>query len=57
MAPKPVRLAAWDRLARDLDPALLEVIAQEISLGDAIGVAADLLAGKVRGRVIVDVNR
>ena len=57
MAPKPVRLAAWARLARDLDPALLEVIAQEISLGDAIGVAADLLAGKVRGRVIVDVNR
>ena len=52
-----MRLAAWARLARDLDPALLEVIAQEISLGDAIGVAADLLAGKVRGRVIVDVNR
>ena len=57
MAPKPLRLAAWDRLARDLDPALIEVIGAEIGLAEAPGVAADLLAGKVRGRVIVDVNR
>ena len=57
MAPKAKRLVAWERLARDLDPALLEVIAHEISLGEAIPVAADLLDGKVRGRVIVDVNR
>ena len=57
MAPKPVRLAAWARLARDLDPALLDVISAEVSLGDAIAVASDLLAGKVRGRVVVDVNR
>ena len=57
MMPKGPRLAAWDRLARDLDPALLEVIGAEIGLGEAIGAAADLIAGKVRGRVIVDVNR
>jgi acrylyl-CoA reductase (NADPH) len=57
MAPKAARLAAWERLARDLDPALIDVIATEISLGDAIASAADLLAGKVRGRIIVDVNR
>jgi acrylyl-CoA reductase (NADPH) len=57
MCPKAPRLAAWERLARDLDPALLDVIASEIGLGDAIATAADLLAGKVRGRVIVDVNR
>ena len=57
MAPKAARLAAWARLARDLDPALIDVIATEISLGDAIASAADLLAGKVRGRIIVDVNR
>ena len=57
MAPKPKRMAAWERLARDLDPALLDTIATEIALGEAIGVAADLLDGKVRGRVIVDVNR
>ena len=57
MAPKPVRLAAWARLARDLDPALLDIIAHEIALGEAIAVAADLLDGKLRGRVVVDVNR
>lgn len=57
MAPKAARLAAWDRLARDLDPALLDVIGAEIGLNDAIAVASDLLAGKVRGRVVVDVNR
>ena len=57
MAPKQPRLAAWDRLARDLDPQMLDVIAREIALGEAIGVASELIAGKVRGRVVVDVNR
>ena len=57
MAPKAKRMAAWQRLASDLDPALLETIAAEIALGQAIAVAADLLDGKVRGRVVVDVNR
>ncbi len=57
MCPTGPRLKAWDRLARDLDPALLDVIAHEISLNDALTVASDLIDGKVRGRVIVDVNR
>jgi len=57
MAPKAPRLAAWERLARDLDPALLDVIATEISLSEAIAAATDLMDGKVRGRIIVDVNR
>jgi acrylyl-CoA reductase (NADPH) len=57
MAPKPRRLAAWDRLARDLDGAAIDVIATEIALGEAIAAAADLMAGKVRGRIVVDVNR
>ena len=56
MAPKPVRLRAWDRLARDLDPAVLERIAKDIGLGDAIGVAEGFMAGTVRGRYVVDVN-
>lgn len=56
MAPKAPRLAAWERLAKDLDPALLEVIAREITLAQAVQVAADLLDGKVRGRVVVNVN-
>jgi acrylyl-CoA reductase (NADPH) len=57
MAPKAKRLTAWARLAKDLDVSKLELIAREISLADAVGVAADLLAGKVRGRVVVNVNK
>jgi acrylyl-CoA reductase (NADPH) len=57
MAPKARRLAAWQRLAAELDPALLDTIATEIGLDAAIGAAADLIAGKVRGRIVVDVNR
>lgn len=57
MAPLPVRQEAWGRLARDLDIVKLDAIAHEISLGEAIAVGAELLDGKVRGRVVVDVNR
>ncbi len=58
MAPKGPRMAAWERLARDLDQATLDVIGgTELSLSEAIPAAADLLAGNVRGRVVVDVNK
>lgn len=58
MAPKAKRAPAWDRLARDLDKNLLDLIAgTEISLGEAIGAAKDLLDGKVRGRIVVNVNK
>lgn len=55
--PRADRLLAWQRLATDLDPALLDTITHEIGLSDAITVAGALLEGKVRGRVVVDVNR
>ncbi|MEO1205462.1 MAG: MDR family oxidoreductase [Pseudomonadota bacterium] len=54
--PKPRRLEAWTRLARDLEPAHVELMMTEIKLDDAIPAATDLLAGKIRGRVVVDVN-
>lgn len=57
MAPQSVRQEAWARLARDLDASRLEEIAHEISLSEAIPTAEALLAGTVRGRVVVDVNR
>ena len=57
MAPKPRRLAAWNRLARDLDGAALDLIATEIGLGEVIAAASNLMQGKVRGRIVVDVNR
>lgn len=56
MAPKEKRVAAWQRLAKDLDPAKLDRITQEIGLSEAIAHAPDILAGKVRGRIVVDVN-
>jgi acrylyl-CoA reductase (NADPH) len=57
MAPKDRRLVAWKRLARDLDVRTLDSIAQEIGLADAIAGAGQLMDGKVRGRIVVDVNR
>jgi acrylyl-CoA reductase (NADPH) len=57
MCPQKPRQAAWDRLGRDLDPALLNTIATEIGLADTIPAARDLIDGKVRGRLIVNVNR
>ena len=53
MAPLARRTRAWDRLARDLDPALLESITQEVGLDAAIDQARQLMDGKVRGRVVV----
>jgi acrylyl-CoA reductase (NADPH) len=57
MAPMPLRREAWQRLARDLDPARLSAMTREIGLAEAIPAAADLLAGKVRGRIVVDTTR
>jgi acrylyl-CoA reductase (NADPH) len=53
MAPLAKREEAWARLARDLDVAKLDALTTEIGLEQAIGVAAELLQGKVRGRVVV----
>ena len=57
VTPKAKRLKAWQRLARDLDAASLDAIAHEISLADAIQAGTDIMAGKIRGRLVVDVTR
>jgi acrylyl-CoA reductase (NADPH) len=54
--PQAVRREAWSRLAQDLDRAKLAAITRQIGLADAVTAAADLLAGKVRGRLVVDVG-
>ncbi len=53
MAPLARRQEAWQRLAQDIDPDLLELIGAEVPLEAAIGKAAQLMAGQVRGRVVV----
>jgi acrylyl-CoA reductase (NADPH) len=53
MAPLARRQQAWDRLARDLDPAKLEAMIEEVSLDQAQAKAQALMDGQVRGRVVV----
>jgi len=56
-APSGPRLAAWARLARDMDVERLETMITEVGLSDVNDVAPNVLAGKVTGRLLVDVNR
>ena len=56
-APRPLREAAWQRLAKDLDPTLLETMTRETNLAGALEAAPEILAGRIRGRLVVDVNR
>lgn len=56
MAPFAKRQAAWARLAQDLDLAKLEALTQEIGLDAAVKAGSDILAGQVRGRLVVNVN-
>ncbi len=57
LRPRADRLEAWRRLSRDLEVHKLELLVEEISLAQALERAGSILQGKVRGRIIVDVNR
>ncbi len=48
------RNEAWARLVQDLDVGLLDEITSTVSLDGVPRVAADILAGQVRGRVVVE---
>jgi acrylyl-CoA reductase (NADPH) len=52
--PKARRLAAWERLARHLDKAKLAAMSAHVKLADVPRIAADIVQGKVRGRIVVD---
>ncbi len=52
------RQQAWDRLSNELDPAKLALIgSRTVGLNEVIPLASQILEGKVRGRIVVDVNR
>ncbi len=55
MCPIELRKQAWGRLASDLDKAKLSEITHEIDLSDVIAAGARLLAGEVRGRIVVKI--
>ncbi len=57
MRPLADREAAWARLAGLIDGDMLDEISHEIGLDDVIETGKQLLEGKVRGRVVVDVSR
>lgn len=54
MCPREQRMTAWARLERDLDPALVDSICAEITLKQAITTSPQLLAGNIRGRIVVN---
>jgi acrylyl-CoA reductase (NADPH) len=56
MCPRPRRLAAWQRLARDLDRDRLAAMTTTINLADVPETARAILEGKVRGRVVVTIS-
>ncbi|MEO3680485.1 MDR family oxidoreductase [Rheinheimera sp. FR7-31] len=56
MRPLKDRIDAWDRLAEVLDARTLETVASEISLAQVCDTAQQLLAGRLRGRVVVKVE-
>ena len=56
MAPIDRRIAAWSNLASEIKPETLDKMTQQISLADTLAWAPKILAGEVRGRLVVDVR-
>ncbi|HVB09402.1 MAG TPA: MDR family oxidoreductase [Bacillota bacterium] len=51
--PRPQRLAAWERLAREMPADLLDGLSRTVKLAEVHGLAEEILSGRVRGRVVV----
>ena len=56
-APRERREAAWNMIAKEASAATLGAVTEEIALAQAVARAPDVLAGRIRGRLVVDVNR
>ena len=55
--PRERRLPAWERLAHDLKKERFAVLTETVGLAEVPRVGRDILAGKVRGRVVIDLHR
>ena len=53
---RPRRIEAWRRLDEDLDRGLLASMTRVVSLAEVLAVSEEILGGRIRGRVVVDVN-
>jgi acrylyl-CoA reductase (NADPH) len=56
MCPQPIRREAWKRLASDLDRATLQAMTTEVALPGVLATGADILEGRVRGRIVVKIG-
>jgi acrylyl-CoA reductase (NADPH) len=56
MCPLPMRQEAWRRLERDLDRGKIAAMTSEIGLADVIEAGARIVAGGVRGRIVVNIG-
>jgi acrylyl-CoA reductase (NADPH) len=56
MAPRTLRQEAWRRLAADLDRSKLKAMTRTIPLKEVEAAGRDILAGHVRGRVVVEIG-
>ena len=56
MCPLELREVAWKRLGSDLETEKLTEITHEIGLDEVIGAAGRILAGQVRGRIVVKIS-
>lgn len=56
-APMALRAEAWNRLARELPRGMLDGNTRELGLSEIEAAAEPLLEGRIRGRIVVDVNR
>lgn len=54
-APQPVRTAAWEALAREIDPIALSTMTRAVALQDVAEQSQLLMNGKNRGRIVVDI--
>jgi acrylyl-CoA reductase (NADPH) len=57
LQPYARRVAAWDRIARDMPKDKLEAMVSLHGLADLPQLGVDILAGKVKGRAVIDVRR
>ncbi len=56
MAPRALRMEAWARLSAELDHSKLEALTRTIGFDEIVAAAHEIVAGRIRGRVIVDMN-
>lgn len=56
MAPKAKREKAWQRLASDLDKAKLDALTVTRPVAEVQALAPEIIAGKVRGRIVLEVT-